>query len=85
MKKRIHKQKCLLSLHPLYNIKITKSFKYEPRFNSVFSGKNLPKIKYGAYTINLDDKNSKGTHWVSLVIQKSVLYTLILLELNKFH
>ena len=25
-----------------------------------------PKINNGAYVINLDDKNSKGTHWVSL-------------------
>ena len=27
---------------------------------------NLPRIKDGACIINLDDKQSKGTHWVSL-------------------
>ena len=44
------------------------------RFKDVFSRKSLPRTKDGAYVINLDDKNSKGTHWVSL----------ILLELNIF-
>ena len=32
----------------------------------LFSGNNLPRIKDGAYAISLDDKNSKGTHWVLL-------------------
>ena len=54
------------------NIDITNYFKYEPRFNGVFSRNNLPKIKDGAYIINLDDKNSKGTHWVSLFIDRNV-------------
>ena len=31
----------------------------------------LPKIKDGVYVINLDDKNSKGTHWVSLFVNKN--------------
>ena len=48
----------------------------DKNFNGVFSRNNLPKIKRGTYDINLDDKQSKGTHWVSLFI------TLILLELN---
>ena len=33
-----------------------------------FSRNNSPRIKDGAYIINLDDKNSKGMHWVSLFI-----------------
>ena len=37
-----------------------------------FSRNNLPRIKDGAYVINLDDKNSKGTHWVSIFIHKNV-------------
>ena len=41
---------------------------YEPRFNGVFSRDNLPKIKDEACVINLDDKESKATHWVSLFI-----------------
>ena len=31
----------------------------------------MPKIKDGAYVINLDDTNSKGTHRVSLFIDKN--------------
>ena len=42
-------------------------FKY-PRFNDVFSRNNLPKVKDGAYITNFDDKNIKGTRWVSLFI-----------------
>ena len=30
-----------------------------------FSSDNLPKIKDGAYFINLDEKQSKETHWNS--------------------
>ena len=33
-----------------------------------FSINNLPRIKDEAYVINLDDKNSIGTLWVSLFI-----------------
>ena len=47
-------------LHPLNNIEIINYFNYKPRFNSVFSRHNLPRIKYEAYVINLDDKKSKG-------------------------
>ena len=41
------------------------------RFISVFSRDNLPRMKDGAYFINLDDKQSKGTHWVLLMIVKN--------------
>ena len=54
-------------------------FKCEPRFNGVFSGNNLLRVKDGAYVVNRDDKNSKG----NLLIEIQ-LYTLILLELNIF-
>ena len=37
----------------------------------VFSRNNLPRIKDGLYAINHDDKNSKGTNWVSLFIDKN--------------
>ena len=52
--------------HPLNNFKITIYFKHKPRFNGVFSRNNLPRIKDGAYVINLDDKSSKETHWILL-------------------
>ena len=59
-------------LHPLNNVEITNYFNDEPRFNGFFSRNNLPRIKDVAYVINLDDKNSKGTHWVSLFINKDI-------------
>ena len=34
-------------------------FQLQPRFNGNFSRNNLPKIKNGVYTINLDDKKVK--------------------------
>ena len=50
------------------NIKITNDFNYEPRFNGVFSKNNFPRITHGAYVIYLDDKSSKGTYWISLLL-----------------
>ena len=46
----------------------------------------LPKIKDEAHVINLDDKQSKGTHRVSYLIIFNLirLCTLIFLELNIF-
>ena len=49
---------------------MTNYFNDEPRFNGVFSRNSLPRIKDGANVINLDDKGSKGTHWVSLLLTK---------------
>ena len=40
--------------HPLTNFGIQKYYQNEPRFNGVYSRNNLPKIKEGAYVINLD-------------------------------
>ena len=37
-----------------------------------FSRNNLPRIKDLAYVINLDDKNSKWAHWVSLFIDRNL-------------
>ena len=36
----------------------------------VFSRNNLSRMKDGAYVINLDDKNTKGTHSGSLYFDK---------------
>ena len=46
--------------HPLTNFEIQKYYQNEPRFNGVYSRDNLPKIKDGAYLINIE------THWVAL-------------------
>ena len=65
-------------MQPLNNIKITNYFKYERRYNCVFSSKKLPGIKDGSYTINLDNKNSKPTithsnHWVLSFIDSCII------------
>ena len=41
------------------------------RFNGAYSRDSLPRIKDGAYDINIDDKKSKEAHWVSLFIDKN--------------
>ena len=41
---------------------------YQLRLNGVFSRGDLPRKKLGVYVINLDDKQSKGTHWFPLFI-----------------
>ena len=43
----------------------------EPKFNGVYSGTNLPKIKDGAYVINLDEFKSIGTHWRALYVNNN--------------
>ena len=58
--------------HPLTNFEIQKyyqndaqlSSKNEPKFNGVYSRNNLPKIKDGAYVVNLDEYESIETHWL---------------------
>ena len=45
--------------HPLSNFEIKKYYQNESKFN----GANLPKLKDGAYVINLDEYESVGTHW----------------------
>ena len=57
-------------LHPLSNIIITNYFNYKRRLK-YFLIDNLPKIKDGAHVINIDDKQSKGIHWISLLINKN--------------
>ena len=49
----------------------TKYYQNEPRFNGVYSTDNLPKIKDGAYVINLDECSDTATHWVALYVQNN--------------
>ena len=65
----------LIRPHPLTNFEIPKCYQNEPRFNGVYSRDNLPKIKNGAYVINLDEYSDIGTHWVTLhVMNNNVTY-----------
>ena len=44
-------------------------YQNEPKFNGVYSKNNLPKIKHGAYVINLDKFKSIGTHSIDLHVK----------------
>ena len=59
-------------------------FIYESRFNGVFPGDNLPRIKDGACVIKFNDKAKEhiGFHYL---LTKIMLHSLILLELNVVH
>ena len=48
--------------YPLTNFEIQKYYQNESKFKGVYS-RNLPKIKDGAYVINLDECKLIGTHW----------------------
>ena len=50
--------------YPLTNFKIQK-YQNESKFNGVYSGNNLSKIKDRAYITNLEYE-SVGTHWIAL-------------------
>ena len=40
-------------------------------FNAVYSRDNLPKVKDGAYVINLVEYFDIGTHWIALYVQNN--------------
>ena len=54
--------------HPLTIFEIQKYYHSKPSSNGVYSRNNLPKIKDGAYVINLDEDKSVGTHWIALYV-----------------
>ena len=56
-----------MPFHPLTNFEIQK-YQNEPGFNGVYSRDKLPKIKNGAYVINLDEYFDIGTHWIAMYI-----------------
>ena len=60
-----------MSSHPVTNFEIQKYYQNEPRFNGVYSRDNLPKVKDGAYVINLDQCSDIGTHWVALCVHNN--------------
>ena len=54
--------------HSLTNFEIQKYYQNQPRFNGVYSRDNLPKIKDGAYVVNLDEYSDIRTHWIDLYV-----------------
>ena len=59
--------------YPSTNFEIQKCYVNGPRLNGVYSKNNLPKIKYGAYVINLDEYKSVGTHWIALCVNDNIV------------
>ena len=55
-----------MPIHPLTNFETQEFYKNEPKFNGVYSGNNLSKIKDRAYVINLDEHKSVRTYWIAL-------------------
>ena len=58
----------------LTNFEIQKYYQNKPKFNVAYSRDNLPKIKYGAYVINVDEYSDIGTHWITLYMLNNILY-----------
>ena len=58
----------------LTNFQIKKSYQNEPKFNGAYSRNNLPKIKDGAYVIDLDEFKSIGTSIALYVNAEKVTY-----------
>ena len=54
--------------HPLTNFEIQNYYQNKPKFNGVYSRNNSPKIKDGAYVINLDKHEYIETHWIALYV-----------------
>ena len=61
--------------HPLTNFETRRYYQNEPKFNSVYSRNNLPKIKDEVYLMNLDELKSIGNHWIALYVNdNNVIY-----------
>ena len=58
-----------------YQNDVQLSSKNKPKFNGVYLRNKLPKIKDGAYIINLDEYESIGTYWMALYVNgNNVIY-----------
>ena len=54
--------------HSLTNFEIQKYYQNKHKSNGVYSRNNLPKIKDGAYVINLHEYESIRTHWIAFYV-----------------
>ena len=71
MKAYVELPRISIPSHALTNFEIQKYYQNKPKFNGVYSRNNLPKIKDGAYIINLDDYESIGTHSIALYVNNN--------------
>ena len=60
-----------MTLYPLTNFEIQKCYQNEPKINGFYWRNNLPKIKDGAYVINLDEVKSVRTHETALYVNRN--------------
>ena len=61
--------------HLLTNFEIQKYYYNQPRFNGAYLRDNPPKIKDGAYVLNLDEYSDIRTRWIALyVLSNDVTY-----------
>ena len=49
-------------------MEIQKYYENVPKFNDVYSRNSLLNTEDEAYTINLDEYKSTGTHWIALYV-----------------
>ena len=59
--------------YSLTNFEIQKYYQNELKFSGVYSRDNLPKIKDGAYVIDLDEYSDIGTHWIAMYVLNNVV------------
>ena len=57
--------------HPSTNFETKMYYQNEAKFNGVYSRNNLPKIKDGAYVINLGEYASIAIHWIALYVNNN--------------
>ena len=57
-----------MSSRLLSNFETQKNYKKNAKFYVVYSRNNLPKVKGGAYIINLDEYESIAIHWIALYV-----------------
>ena len=74
----------LMATHPLTNFEIQKYYQNEIKFKRVYSRNNLPKLKDGAYIVNLDEYKLIGTKWTALYENGDNVTYFDSLELNIF-
>ena len=54
--------------HSFNSFEIQRYYQNKPRFNGAYSRNSLPKIKDGAYVLNLDEYKPIGTKWIALYV-----------------
>ena len=71
MKAQLEKARIFNATSSFNKFEVQKYYQNEPKFNGVYSRNNLPKIKDGAYVINLVESKSIGTHWIALYVNNN--------------